>query len=67
MTRHTQNLTFPRTLREAFGHEGDAIQKFVAATSGDNGDRLVFWGVLAMTAALVVFALVRGVMAGGMV
>ena len=57
------DLTFPRTMRDAFGHEGPAIQQFVAAASGDNGDRLIFWAVLGGTAALVVLALVRGVLA----
>ncbi len=57
------DLTFARTLRDAFGHEGHAIQHFVDATSGDKGDRIVFWGILGGTAALVLFALVRGVMA----
>jgi hypothetical protein len=50
-------------LRDAFGHEGPAIERFIGATSGDAGDRLVFWGILGMTAALVLFAVVRGVMA----
>ena len=61
-TAMRNDLTFPRTMRDAFGHEGPAIQRFVDAVSSDNGDRLVFWGVLGGTALLVILALVRGVL-----
>jgi hypothetical protein len=48
------NNTFPRTIREAFGHEGPSVEYW----NSDRGDALVLWavilGVVAM-AALTVF------------
>ncbi len=57
------DITFPRTTRDAFGHDGHAIERFIGSHSGDAGDRMVFWGVLGGVAALALFALVRGVLA----
>lgn len=50
-----QRTTFPRTAREAFGHEGFAIQCFPC----DAGDALVFWVTIAGAAAVVLLGLAR--------
>jgi hypothetical protein len=48
------NNTFPRTMREAFGHEGPSVEYW----NSDRGDALVLWAVIlgvAAMAALTVF------------
>ena len=62
-TAMRNDLAFPRTMRAAFGHDGHAIERFIGSTSGDAGDRLVFWGVIGAVSALVLLGLVRWVLA----